>query len=110
MSDIAKCPACKAYIDVTFTIEKCPKCGLALQSVSLKPAVFESRSASPFPIIFNIFVNLSVIVIVGLTCSGLYDDGRPNMNTLYGILLLIIFFPLSHFVSKFLKRIFGEDS
>ena len=37
MSDIAKCPLCQKYIDVTFNSETCPQCGGNIASYNVKP-------------------------------------------------------------------------
>jgi len=37
MSDVAKCPLCQKYIDITFNPETCPQCGGNLTSQNLKP-------------------------------------------------------------------------
>lgn len=39
MSDIAKCPLCQKYIDITFNSETCPHCGGNITGHNLKPEV-----------------------------------------------------------------------
>lgn len=39
MSDVAKCPLCQKYIDITFNSETCPQCGGNLTAQDLKPEV-----------------------------------------------------------------------
>lgn len=39
MSDVAKCPLCQKYIDITFNPEICPQCGGTISNYSLKPEV-----------------------------------------------------------------------
>ena len=39
MSDVARCPLCQKYIDITFNPETCPQCGGNLTDQNLKPEV-----------------------------------------------------------------------
>lgn len=69
MSDVAKCPYCQKYIDVTFGVENCPKCKADVRAVDFSPSIDPSKSMYQssylgLSIVSFLFCGLGLIAIV----------------------------------------------
>jgi endogenous inhibitor of DNA gyrase (YacG/DUF329 family) len=72
MSDIAKCPACQKYIDVTLKIDNCPKCQADLSNIDIKPASSNKYYVSPEEMEhISSYIGLSVVSLVFCGLGGI---------------------------------------
>lgn len=72
MSDIAKCPACQKYIDVTFKVEKCPKCQSDLSNIDIKPSIDNKLYVSPEEMSkISSYIGLSIVSFLFCGLGGL---------------------------------------
>lgn len=61
MSDVAKCPMCQKYIDITFNSETCPQCGGNIANYNLQPEVHSQ---------YNGVGGWLLLLCVGMTILG----------------------------------------
>lgn len=83
MSDVAKCPHCQKFIDITIMPETCPKCHTSLKDINLSNEVFEQEKSSFWdaPKLVIIFFGTAfvgalikaspIIAVLGLVVIGL---------------------------------------
>lgn len=115
MSDIAKCPLCQQYIDLTFNSGICPKCGQSIAGLDIQP----DPPSGPYGVggwllllcvgltvlgpLLNINTIKSSITMVN-QLNGAYPPLEKAINIEVGLLFILIFFSFYAGISLWAKR------